>query len=78
MGTNETEFLVDESGVKSSILELSHPELSGMEPQAEPDLLDQINEGNINTFAHHMVMSDSTLATKLLDELLYWRKQGQI
>ena len=79
MGHNEVEFLVDEAGVRDghSILEFSHPELY----QAEVDpvnLADHISFENIHLFAHHLVMSDHSLGTQLLDELIYWREQGRI
>ena len=77
MGNNEVEFLVDESGVRSSILQFSHPEISGYE-ESPVDLTDQLNFGNIHNFAHHMVMSKRNLSTALLDELIYWRERGRI
>ena len=78
MGDNEVEFLVDEPGVResNSILQFSHPELSGN--KEEPvDLTEQLNFSNIHNFAHHLVMTNDSLATQLLDELLYWREQGR-
>lgn len=33
---------------------------------------------HLEHLAHHLAVSEPTLATQLLDELLYWREQGRI
>lgn len=83
MVEKEVDFLIDETGVKSSILELSHPDRFQIAEDNEIEgpfirLSEPITFKNAHTVAQQIVHETPSIASALFDELKYWRDQGQI
>lgn len=93
MPEEEICYLIDEAGVKSEVLQKHYtPQELADELQdhdnylklfdeddiaAHVDVKSLITSGNVNLVIRDLVLSDPSIATQVLDELLYWRNTAE-